>query len=272
MRHRSIMRSLLAVLLLVSLALAGCSDAPAGPKADVTQDVDSPPDDTNTTVPDSIPPANVTAPALIEADLSASVTEGAAPMEVVFTMSIRNATATLSWGLDVDGDGDNETQGTAAEPPASYTAAYAVVGTYTASLAVRDAGATFYSNITITVTPAVPVHSVTGSTTVMGMPWTSGFVAVEGGVGAKGCVGFVAGQNERDCVWGSVAADLAGHPFTFTTGPSAKDYSFLDGCSATAEVVQAHGGDAEGIVPAGTSCVVMWNYGTGTGAFRFDFF
>src|SRR5688572_26883310 len=127
--------TILAMLLLLAVSLAGCSKGGSGdegPKGD-DDGGDGPVDpgdggDGNET-PNSPPTASITA----------SITDGTAPLSVNFTLDASDQdNDTLSWTLDADGDGTPDQEGTNATFPIVANFTYADAGNFTANLTVTD--------------------------------------------------------------------------------------------------------------------------------------
>ena len=137
----------LSFLVMLSLALAGCSgddsstttpeevDAPAATTTTTT--TQAPTDGGSggaTTEPEDDEEPENRAPA---GTLTASISQGDVPVDVAFTFEGTDPDGDeLSWTFDADGDGTAEADGT--ELPASYDHSYADVGTYTANLTISD--------------------------------------------------------------------------------------------------------------------------------------
>ncbi len=85
-------------------------------------------------------------------DLSADVTEGEAPLDVVFSFNGTDVdNATLTWTLDVQGDGTPETEGTENNLPGNFTFTYTEAGQYTPEFVVSDGNANHTVMLLVTV-------------------------------------------------------------------------------------------------------------------------
>ncbi len=144
----------LAALMLLTLALAGCADDEPGPNEDEPGDepMDEPQDEGPQDEDPSSPGSNV-APG---ASITASVTQGVVPQDVMFEMDGSDADGdALTWTLDATGDGVPETEGAAL--PANYTHSYVDEGIYEVTFEVSDGTETTVQTITVDLqAPADP--------------------------------------------------------------------------------------------------------------------
>jgi len=155
-------------LLLAATMLAGCTSENEPQSDDVGVDTDpstSAAPSVDPSVPDTgeekngtpdpteapQPEANV-APV---AELVPDVTEGTVPFDVRFDLSAADEDGDeLSWTLDVDGDGEVETEGTSL--PADFTYTFDTVGDYTAVFSVTDGDETVEETVKIVAMEALP--------------------------------------------------------------------------------------------------------------------
>ena len=145
-----------ASLLLVAFGLAGCtsgSDDARGAVPTPTGTEDDAGNVTNATNATgnstSTEGTNATTMAPPTANLTASLANGTAPLNVTFTMT-GGADGPLAWTLDVDGDNVTDANGTLL--PAQFNHTYEGNGTFDATLVVvsgaQDASATLSINVT----------------------------------------------------------------------------------------------------------------------------
>ena len=155
-------------LLLATMVLAGCTSENEPQSDDVNVGTDastSAAPSVDPSVPDTgeekngtpdpttgtpQPKANV-APV---AELTSDVTEGTVPFDVVFEFAADDEDGDeLSWTLDVDGDGEVETEGTSL--PANFTYTFDAAGDYTALFSVSDGEETVNRTLEILALDAV---------------------------------------------------------------------------------------------------------------------
>lgn len=268
------MRALLALVLLASLAFAGCA-------GDKEKESDTP---TPSPSPTATPSSTRSSTSSSGTASSSGSSTGPAPQNQAPTGSLSafangtkvlvNLTGndpdgdTLSWTLDF-GDG-NATSGTTL--PAALNHTYAA-GNVTLLYNLTDGKAVTRYNATLNITGGgALLFTFTASTSQTGNPFTSngGLAGAQPGFGAAACAGFLAGENGVDCVFTTLASSLAGKQYLVTTDAPSPDLEFRDTCERTGEATQAHGGALAGPVPAGSGCVVLWNFGTDTATFTFD--
>ena len=173
---------MLAFLMILSLALAGCSgdepanddptDEPAGDPAGTqtetaTTTQTAGPNDPGTSDPEPTANETNTPPA---ATLAASITNGEAPVEVNFTLDGADSDGdALSWTFDADEDGTLEAEGT--ELPATVLFEYAVEGVFNATFVVHDGANETTQVVAINVTAAI---EETGPTQIVDATWVTG--------------------------------------------------------------------------------------------------
>ena len=263
----------LAILTVSAMALAGCS-GDGGGDGDATSSSSS-------SSRNSSSATSTSRSSSISSSGSASSTSSGAPAEnraptgsISVEVNGTNATFTLT-GSDPDGDtlvwdlafGDGSTaNGTSLPAVVNHTFA---VGNYTAEYVLTDGTDPVAYDLLVTVAASGATSFViTGSTAITGSPFSSGILA-DGtpGLGAKACSGFMTERNEQDCVFGEVPAEMAGRPYLYESSVDQPDFEFYDECAPTGTATQAFGGEVTGVVPDGTGCVIMWNFGSATGEF-----
>lgn len=241
------MRPLVAVLVVMALALAGCSKKSSDDDPEASSSMTS-----------TGAAGNATANHAPTASLLANATDED-PLNVTFRMNATDADGDdLTWELDFGDEAlANGTFGTVAGngsvPQANVTHAYAAGGLYNATLRVSDGNAT--ANVTLalnlTAGSSFPQFVASG---------TPDFPCVQcSDAGANTGVGYRAGVNELDSWFVEIPADAAGQPFTVSAAADV-DMVFRDGCEGGAAVgdpFQADG-DERGIVPEGALCMLSW--------------
>jgi hypothetical protein len=200
------------------------------------------------------------------ATLVASQGTGAVPLNVTFTLS----------GSDPDGDpmsyrlafGDGAADATGTALPATVRHNFTLVGNFTVRLTVRDAAHTANATLVIHATKAAAAPA----TILQGDVQTDCLAKCEGCVtptacappaaqGAKGCGSFVGGNKGVDCTYWPVA-NVAGKTFVLHSSGD-PDGQFFDTCDAKdGKPLGDMGaiGDDTGTIPAGTGCIVAWEY------------
>ena len=272
--------ALLAALLLGTMVLAGCSDDDDGgaePTTSTSSTATPGPTSTSTTTTASSSTGTTTQPPVPPP----GEPDNSAPAGSLAAVPAHNMTRTVNFTLDgSDPDGDNIVwdlfygdgqSANGASFPANLTHQYPANGTYNVTFTITDGRLQTSYNVTVNATAGAPGGGggatgavITGSTSQTGNPVTSG------GLGARGCGGFMSGQSGLDCVFGAIPVELAGHPFTFAGTGSQPDYALWSACDpALGTVVQADGGPVSGTLPAGVGCVIMWFFSTATGTLTF---
>lgn len=266
------MRAILAVLVLLTLAFAGCAskggdgddDGGTGTGTSTSTGTATSRSGTSTgTATGSAsgtgtgaPGANV-APV---ANLTANTTRGLAPLAVTFTLNATDADGdSLTWTLSF-GDGSANETGTAVPATVSHT--YSAVGNYTANFTVSDSEATVTDSEDIVVRAAA-----TGGSTfplVFDGEVTLSCVPCQEAPGAGASISWNSGEAGLDSDWFVLPADAAGHDFqTSEDSDLDSDVEFFDTCSSDGtslgafKSVDAH---ESGEVPAGAGCAVMWTW------------
>jgi hypothetical protein len=168
------------VLLLLAASLSGCADGKDDPEDH--DDGDGGHDETTTAgnqtagtdpgLPGGTPGAtspfgpNV-APV---ANLTVDSSNGTAPLNVTFILDAQDANGdALTWGLDVDGDGTDDTNGTEGVLPLNFTYSFLTAGTYNATMHVSDGQAEGNATVMLTVGEAGP-----GVTQEVAATWVAG--------------------------------------------------------------------------------------------------
>lgn len=144
------------VLLLITVAFAGCSDPePTGLDAQQSDPASEPEKKEPAAPPEPPAPEPNTAPT---AGLTIDVTSGEAPLNVTFTLTGDDADGDeLTWSLDLDDDGTIDEQGD--ELPASIVHTYPV-GNWTARFVVYDGEDEAEATVGVTVDePEVEVEA-----------------------------------------------------------------------------------------------------------------
>lgn len=149
----------LAILTLLLVAFAGCSDRgddePAETTTTSTTQTTTSTQTTTTRTTSSAPsePGEPEANQAPTGTLSASITQGEVPVDVAFTFEGSDPDGdALSWTFDANGDGTFEAEGT--ELPAAYNHSYADTGSYLANFTLSDGDLSTSYEVTINATAA----------------------------------------------------------------------------------------------------------------------
>ncbi len=213
------------------------------------------------------------------ATLTASVTEGFAPLNVTITYS----------GSDVDGDELNMTLvsndgwdavGVSANRhgPSAWTThatiTYFMPETNNYTLYVTDGILTTKSQ-TITIRVVAVGGELRAEATVAEScsPCRGGLLGPISTLGAQGCTGFLSGKNETDCAWFAIHPAWIGRQFWVNgTNDADADLEFRDTCEPTGNRIKLsiHDGPEYGTIPPGTACAVMWTYNQAPATIEFD--
>ena len=156
------MRNLVVVLLMLAVALSGCSDGDTDPEPqdDGTQGTADEPTDG----PESSSSVENKANTPPTANLTADAATGQAPLTVNFTVGGTDADGdALNWTLDADGDGTADANGS--ELPGTFSFSYPQAGNYSAAATVTDGNASTTARLNITVSAAPPVAPPRETTT-----------------------------------------------------------------------------------------------------------
>ena len=249
------MRALMAALLLLSLAFAGCSDDgddDPQPSATVSTSVSA------STTASSAPVAN-RAPV---ANLTASALNGTVPLNVTFQIN----------GTDADGDAltwtlrsGNDTLSNGTSLPANRTHAFIEPGNHTLVLTVSDGKLNATANVTINVTAASPALAPLDPP-IHDEYEVAYFCELCTVMGPDNCISLNLGEPGIDCGWTELPPEAAGHAFKVVIEGLAfgnADIAFLATCDAGAAVIAtqtASSAEEAGFVPAGAGCLVAWDY------------
>lgn len=278
---------LLVALMLILVALSGCSDDGPSEASKMKPTTSTPTTSPGTSsqtqtqtapAPDPVPepePENTPPSAL----LSVSPASGAAPLNVTFSINGTDADGdALSWSLDLDGDGTADINGTTL--PSTYNATYEL-GNHSAILTIHDGQATATASVNLTATapagPTGPIQVVEATYTVPVEGCTIAFPSVQAATDIAGAAG-----NELDGVTRvqfDVVPQTYGRPFTVSwshdVGYLYAALAFTDAEGAILNAVgtdpaaqEAGAGDVtkEGIVPADAVFGVAWTCGGPTAA------
>ena len=273
--NRSPMRTpaLLATLALVALAFAGCSDGGGEGDGETSSS-------TSTSKASTASSSSSTRSASATATTSSSSTGTAGPANQPPTGSISaaiNGTAVtfslagsdpdgdeLSWTLDF-GDGTAAEDGTAL--PANATHTYAV-GNYTANFTLDDGAATKTYEVPVAVAGGASAGGLTfeGSVSAYCALCTD-FAAEQVGSPIPGSfmpsASWNSGEQGVDSVWVAVPAELAGHAFVATSSLADVGVAAMSACGPSGKVIELHddeGTPENGVIPAGTGCLLMWEF------------
>ncbi len=208
--------------------------------------------------------------------LEASTPTGAAPLEVRFTINGTDPDGdALSWGLDVNGDGTLDSNGTSVPAQVNHTFE---AGTYVVNLTVSDGSESAHASVNITVSAdvaggAAPVQVVDG----------------EYVVGAEGCMaaGYDVAETDGGAAAGGTTNEVTriqfdvdplslGRAYTavfsFDQGYLYVAVDFYDGGDAlvsgqnTGQAPNFGGLTMTGVVPAGAVKAVLFACGGPTSA------
>lgn len=146
--------------LLIATALAGCAGDDDGGDGPTTTRTGTTATGTPTTAPTQTGTSTSTSTSTSgpgdengapTATLAASISGGAAPLNVTFDLSGADPDGdALTWTFDADGDGTKDAEGT--ELPAEVTFLYETAGNFTASLLVSDGTEASVASVDIEVT------------------------------------------------------------------------------------------------------------------------
>lgn len=257
---RRVPLSVLLSILFLSAAFAGCAssddeepsdivvgDPSATAPGPVAGDVSADPEVSGAPDPSGAPEPD--ANNLPVATLTADVTEGVAPVDIVFTVSAEDADGDgLAWSLDVDSDGSPESEGDGAGLPLDYTHSFTEAGDYTATLTVSDGVDEAVSTVELAIAAAaaeegIPPVVITGTAIA---PTVTGLLLQCVRMGVDGDLHDIAPATEG---------------WTYLLEPS--DGSFLMWWYAAGSYVDA--ADPEGTVPAGVDQVEICSGGAVAG-------
>jgi hypothetical protein len=236
-----------AALLMISVLAAGCTENPA-----LTEATTSPPATTTTA-----PEGNNTQPdAAPQANLTASVVNGTAPLTVTFTITDDADTgADVTWALDL---GDGETvEGDAVPAEVNYT--YGQAGTYAVILALLVDNETVSSDqVNVTVAAGASTTPPPSKTVYQSGP----LVGCVTELGHANCPAVVLGTSDtRFGLWIQLEPGHVGMNFTAKSLSGDSDgWLFADPKAAPLSDVHNGGGEAKGRIPPAAKwlLVVPW--------------
>lgn len=265
--------ALLAAALLSTLVLAGCSDDPED-GATVTSTTSSSESTTtsasSSTSTSSSSTSTSSAPQENRAptgSISASVAGGSLPLEVNFTLAGSDPDGdALTWDLAF-GDGQS-TSGTTLPGEAMHS--YTTAGNFTAVYTLSDGTTDATYDVTVAVTAGTTAAGLTfaGSVQVWCVQCT---LAIEAALTAElptptpiPSASWNSGEQGEDAVWTAIPADLVGRPFVATTSGVDVGVAMLSECDPTAavaiELFDSSATPEAGVIPAGTGCILMWDF------------
>lgn len=246
------------VLMLGVMALAGCTgdDLPEGNMTD--SENTSSDGEGNDTISDETLDENSGNQSLNATIPIVSLTvyvPSLAPVNVIFNFSAQDFEDLefVDWTLDVDSDGTPETEGFGGLP-SNYTQTFTAIGNYTATFRADDGNNVAEIQVAFLVDGEPPLPPREQVTYNAEAPGSSTLFTLT----ASDCLTPDLGTT-FDCVLIDIEDGVGGYPFTIAGSPSATYLDFLLDCddwTASAGVFQA-----DGIVPIGAACAVMWNYG-----------
>lgn len=267
--------AVLAVALLSTAVLAGCSDDSNGDEPSsstsstsrsTTSATASSSSRSSTTSSSSTSTAPANSPP--SGSISAVAGSGALPVRVNFTLS----------GSDPDGDvivwdlafGDSAAaNGTVL--PATVAHNYTAAGNYTAVFTITDGKESATYDVAVAVTAGGSAGFTAVFSEAQSAPSNPAMSAGDPSVGFAGaiaCAGFHAGMSGIDCVFFELDPALEGHAYTITSDVGDPDFEFWGTCSIDPTglpdtIFAIDGavteGPEAGIMPAGVGCAVIWN-------------
>lgn len=205
-------------------------------------------------------------------------TEGTVPFDVVFDLDAFEIPLdeNLTWTLDVDGDGAEDTHGNGHNLPGNFTTTYGTEGTYEVLFVANYGDESWNATATITALPAaepepeVPAEPGEPQPEPFGgidesifVDSTCGVACTFGGADAA-CIGFRLGMNGLDCAFVEIPEGAWGQKFTVSSDwvdvdPDAAAFDF---CGEGATEIDTFGavGPEAGTIPPGTGCLVGWEF------------
>jgi hypothetical protein len=273
------MKGLLAACLIALVVLSGCfgkgttstTGTPTGSFTKGTTSVSQAPTTTGpvtaTSTPSSTTNSSTTGPPANHAPtatLVASNSTGTIPFNVTFSISGSDAdNDTLTYSLAF---GDGGTPDATGSVPANVTHAFTLVGNFTVRLTVKDATHSVNATLVVHAAKAAQPKVLTGDVqkdcAASCEGCVQGAICGPAGPGAGGCASFTTAKPGVDCFFWAVT-DAAGKPFTLTSTGGDPDAEFFDKCDpamGTSLGAAASNGPETGDVPAGTGCIVAWEY------------
>lgn len=278
------MRTILALLVLLVAALAGCADEPATePDAHDGMEHESgehesdegmeamepvecgPVDETNgtRTGDDGCPVPNHPPVASLSVDIIT------APEGETITFSFQatdDDEDALQWALDVNGDGTNDAEGGSDDLPGTFAHAYDLAGDYTATFTVFDANVSDNASVDVTIVPdSTPLQFEAYFSEPCPLcsqdPSTS--------------ISHLSGEMGLDQVWIEIPAEYIGTAFFAKSTGGSLGMMFADACDGAVVASVSTGAPdgttvtAEGTVPEGAVCAVLWDGATRGGKLSF---
>jgi len=262
-------------IMLAAVSLSGCSQDNPGP-ADGTNPTATAPSTSGPENETALPDPNGTVAHAV--NLTASVTEGMAPLQVTFGLAATGTDNDTTYRF-ARGDGTDES-GSGQDLPHNVTHTYEVGGVFVALLEVTFGNATLAANVTITVSaedvrePPPVTHFEYGRSA--GCFWD---LATIGGGPATPCITQQAGPSAPnvDGFWQAFDERYWGYAFTSTVDhgdgacSSGDDWPLCDSdcffyAASTAfgdEIGNGHngGGACAGVIPEGAAWLFITPYG-----------
>lgn len=261
--------ALLAVLAILAVSFAGCSDGGDGEGDGTSSSSSSSASSTSTSTSRSSTSttrsstSTSTGPAANKAptgSLSASVNGTNATFKLTGSDPDKDA---LVWDLEF-GDG-NSTNGTTL--PANVTHSYMNrTGNITANFTITDGKNPVTYNVTITLGGAQETLFTFAGSTLVPNPALSLEIPSFGSFGGAACGSFNSGESGGDCIFTALDPSLAGNSFAVVSSVGNSEADFWDSCDPVMGTFVDDGffvgdGEATGTVPAGAGCVILWDAG-----------
>lgn len=266
------MRALLAILLLLGLAMAGCTSGNKDKDSDGTGTGTS--TSTHTATGSSTTTSGTKPSSGSSSQTGTSHPANHPPVGSIGAAANGTVVRFDLAGSDQDGDGLNWTlsfgDGSAAQSgstlPANATHTF-VSGNYTAFYNLTDGKATSSYNVTLNITAAggAPGLTFTGDVAGYCAFCTEVLGEQDGSEPASPfpSASWQSGQQGRDAVWVEVPAALAGHAWSASTTGSDIATAAFTACGSSGkflEMVDTGANPETGKIPAGTGCFVLWEY------------
>lgn len=263
------MRALLASLLLMTALLAGCSDGGGDGDGSETSSSSS---STGSSATSSTGTKSQTATSTSSTGTGGP--QNGAPTGTVAATVVGAVAAFALTGSDPDGDaltwtlsfGDGSSPATGSTLPSGVNHTYAD-GNYTAFYNVTDGKATATYNVTVVVAAPSGGTSLTFSGDVANYCsfCTEALGQQDGSEPASPfpSVSWASGDQGIDAIWVQVPAGLIGHAWSATTTGVDVAVASFTACGPQGhfiEMVDTGAVPETGVVPAGTGCMVLWEY------------
>lgn len=254
----------LTILALVAVALSGCMGDEPGTKPLDTETPTGTTDGGNETTDGNTtqePGDNATAPNTPPtAELTASETNGTAPLNVTFTLDGSDADGDeLAWTFTV---GNVTEEGTAL--PATVDATLDA-GNWSATLTVSDGVDEAVARATVEAAGSAEPVVFTGASASGSSP------TARDTAGVSPCMSFLLLENGLDCYYFTVPEELVGRPFTVESSAGSADVGFWADCDPLFYAHVANEYSGAGTVPDGTGCAVLWYFGLAPDGVEFTF-